>query len=108
MRPVRRANKPCRLHVPIVLKSGSLKLLEPSGPVQVFTGIAWRLSNSMEQSYSWETSMLACAMAHANVAMYIKYHLLIFAEHYTNQNCVRVVPPEDGQVMPEACRGFEV
>ena len=28
------------LHVPIVLKSGSLKLLEPSGPVQACNGIA--------------------------------------------------------------------
>jgi hypothetical protein len=27
--------------------------------------------------------------------------------HYTHQNCVRVVPPEDGQMMPETCRGFE-
>jgi hypothetical protein len=30
MRPVRRTDK----HVPIVLQSGSLNLLEPSGPVQ--------------------------------------------------------------------------
>jgi hypothetical protein len=29
--------------VPIVLKSGSLKLLEPSGPVQACTGIALTL-----------------------------------------------------------------
>ena len=29
---VRRAEKPYRFHVPIVLKSGSLNLLEPSGP----------------------------------------------------------------------------
>jgi len=28
------------LHVPIVLKSGSLNLLEPSGPVQACNGIA--------------------------------------------------------------------
>ena len=28
------------LHMPIVLKSGSLKLMEPSGPVQVCTGTA--------------------------------------------------------------------
>ena len=28
------------LHVPIVLKSGNLNLLEPSGPVQACTGIA--------------------------------------------------------------------
>jgi hypothetical protein len=26
---------------------------------------------------------------------------------YTHRNCVRVVPPEDGQVMLETCRGFE-
>jgi hypothetical protein len=34
---VRRADN---LHVPIVLKSGSLNLLEPSGPVQACNGIA--------------------------------------------------------------------
>jgi hypothetical protein len=28
------------LHVPIVFKSGSLNLLEPSGPVQAYNGIA--------------------------------------------------------------------
>jgi hypothetical protein len=28
------------LHVPIVLKSGSLKLLETSGPFQIYNGIA--------------------------------------------------------------------
>ena len=31
--------QPYHLHVPIVLKSGSLKLLEPSGPVQDCNGI---------------------------------------------------------------------
>ena len=41
--------KPYRIHVPIVLKSGSLKLLEPSGPVQVFNGIALPLLVSFEQ-----------------------------------------------------------
>jgi hypothetical protein len=33
-------SQPCHLHVPIVLKSGSLNLLEPSGPVQACNGIA--------------------------------------------------------------------
>jgi len=28
-----------QLHVPIVLKSGSLKLLEPSGPLQAYTRV---------------------------------------------------------------------
>jgi hypothetical protein len=27
--------------------------------------------------------------------------------HNTHQNCVCIVTPEDGQVMPETCRGFE-
>jgi len=40
---VRRADKPYHLHVPIVLKSGSLSLLEPSGPVQACNGFALRL-----------------------------------------------------------------
>jgi hypothetical protein len=30
----------CHLHVPIVLKSGSLNVLEPSGPVQACNGVA--------------------------------------------------------------------
>jgi hypothetical protein len=32
--------KPYHFHVPIVLKSGSLNRLEPSGPVQACNGIA--------------------------------------------------------------------
>jgi len=32
--------QPYHLHVPIIVKSGSLKLLEPSGPVQACNGIA--------------------------------------------------------------------
>jgi hypothetical protein len=32
--------RPYHLHVPIVLKSGSLNLLEPSGPVKACNGIA--------------------------------------------------------------------
>jgi len=31
---------PYHLHVPIVLKSGTLNLLEPLGPVQAYNGIA--------------------------------------------------------------------
>jgi len=36
--------QPYYLHVPTVLKSGNLNLLEPSGPVQVCNGIALPLS----------------------------------------------------------------
>jgi hypothetical protein len=50
---------------------------------RLFTGYGWTvLTIPRKQS----TSITAC---------------------YTHQNCVRVVPPEDGQVMPETCRGFE-
>ena len=34
------SSQPCHLHVPIVLKSGRLNLLEPSGPVQACNGTA--------------------------------------------------------------------
>jgi hypothetical protein len=33
--------QPHHLHVPIVLKSGSLNILEPSGPIQACTGISF-------------------------------------------------------------------
>jgi hypothetical protein len=37
---MRRADSHYHLHVPINLKSGSLNLLEPSGPVKACNGIA--------------------------------------------------------------------
>ena len=37
---MRTADKPYHLNVLIVLKSGSLNLLEPSGPVQACNGVA--------------------------------------------------------------------
>jgi len=37
---MRMADKPYHLHVPIVLKTGSLNLLEPLGPVEASNGIA--------------------------------------------------------------------
>jgi len=39
-RPVRKADNRAAFYVPTVLKCGSLKLLEPSGSVQVYTGVA--------------------------------------------------------------------
>jgi hypothetical protein len=45
--------QPYHLHVPTVLKSGSLNLLEPSGPVQAYNGIALPLHSLLY--YSAET-----------------------------------------------------
>ena len=42
-RPVGRARQPYYIHVPTVLKSGSLNLLETSRPVQACNGIAFLL-----------------------------------------------------------------
>ena len=42
--------QPYYLHVPIVLKSGSLRFLEPSGPVQACIDIALHLSTVCKQS----------------------------------------------------------
>jgi hypothetical protein len=46
--------QPCHLHVPIVLKSGSFILQEPSGPVQACNWIALPLpSTRITSSFSW-------------------------------------------------------
>jgi hypothetical protein len=60
--------QPCHLYLPIVLKSGSLNLLEPSGPVRAFNGIALPLSHihatafypqriSSDTYWKWKTIM---------------------------------------------------
>ena len=48
-----RDDKLSHLHVTIVLKSGSLNLLEPSGPVQACTGIAFCCRTKAEQGQSF-------------------------------------------------------
>jgi hypothetical protein len=48
--------------------------------------------------------MFQASLAHPQEALH--EHISITA-CYTHQNCVHVMPPEDGQVMPETCRGFE-
>ena len=48
--------QPYHLHVPIVMKFGSLNLLEPSGPVQARNGIALPFSLSTEFSAMWGAS----------------------------------------------------
>jgi len=41
--------QPYHLHVPTVLKSGSLNLLEPSGPVKARNGIALHLYEAVKR-----------------------------------------------------------
>jgi len=43
--------RPYQLHVPIILKSGSLKFLEPSGPLQACRGIALSFYTPSNVSY---------------------------------------------------------
>jgi len=50
---VRRADNLFHLHVPNALKSGSLSLLEPSGPVQACNGIALPLPLPLPLVYLW-------------------------------------------------------
>jgi hypothetical protein len=50
---VHRADRqPYHLHVLIVLKSGNLNLLEPSGPVQAFLGMALPLPLYSQHSFN--------------------------------------------------------
>ena len=54
--------QPYHLHKPIVLKSGSLKLLEPPGPVQACNGIALpftRCGNGI-RIFQWQQFMKSC------------------------------------------------
>jgi hypothetical protein len=49
--------QPCHLHVLIVMKSGSLNLLEPLGPLQACNGIALPLTVLYS---SWQACCLLC------------------------------------------------
>jgi hypothetical protein len=60
--------QPYHLHVPFVLKSGSLNLLELSGPVQVCNGIAlpfiYTLSSVTGTAYRSELNVVSTQMIH--------------------------------------------
>ena len=45
------------VHVPIVLKSGNLKLLKPTGPVQACNGIALPLASTENDSIIFITNL---------------------------------------------------
>jgi hypothetical protein len=52
--------------------------------------------------------MFQVSLAHPQEALTItREQSASITAHYTHQNFVCVVPPEDGQVMPKTCRGFE-
>ena len=55
--------QPYHLHVPIVLKSGSLNLLEPSGPVQACNGIALAFNCICPLVKSACNMQLCCSMS---------------------------------------------
>jgi len=50
--------------VPIVLKSGSLNLLEPSGPVQACNGIALPLPFTLSFSFTHLHFLSFCCTSH--------------------------------------------
>ena len=53
------------LHVPIVLKSVSLNILEPSGPVQACNGIVLPLLTELKQVVSTEINPFCSKFLHA-------------------------------------------
>jgi len=50
--------QPYHLHVPMFLKSGSLNLLESSGPVQAYSGIALPFTFMLNVKLRWSTTRL--------------------------------------------------
>jgi hypothetical protein len=68
---------PYHLHVPIVLKSGSLNLLEPSGSVQGCNGIALPLQHTW-LVFVTETQCVYCALRAECVCVCVWFGLPIF------------------------------
>jgi len=52
--------QPYHLQVPIVLKCGSVKLMEPSGPVQACNGIALPLPVNLKKMTSDQSENYTC------------------------------------------------
>jgi hypothetical protein len=66
--------QPCHLHAPIVLKSGSLNLLEPSGPVKACNGIALAFT----YTYSFEALLdIKCVTSFCILQQLQKLHSLM-------------------------------
>ena len=73
--------QPFHLHVPIVLKSGSLNLLEPSGPVQVCTGIALPVLTILTQTFlSFFLSL--CSISNILHEIQTRFQILLFTIFY--------------------------
>jgi len=76
---VRRAdNLATFIHVPIVLKSRSLKLLEPSGPVQACNGITLPLHLPIKLALKWQVEYLHLSFR----ILIILKHLKVSAKHF--------------------------
>jgi hypothetical protein len=83
MRPVRRADNFTTLNMPIVLNSGSLNLLEPSGPVQACNGIAFNTG------FSKSKNIPPTLLFKAYKILYIKlYEAISIKEFDQKPNCL--------------------
>jgi hypothetical protein len=102
---VRRADY---LHVPIVLKSGSLNLLETSGPVKACNGIAllytFRALLAHPQEALHKRHLVYCVRMSVAVKLQSCHSQLTLYAHNT-PSAVCSGPSEDEQVMFETCRG---
>ena len=72
--------QPYHLHVPSVLKSGSLNLLEPSGSVQACNGIALPLplSNSVKYNQCW-LNLTKNQAFHMKIKVHVWWSFWIFS-----------------------------
>jgi hypothetical protein len=69
--------QPWHLHVPIVMKSGSLNLLEPSGPVKACKGIALPLPLAADKRLSF-----FCRLGAGPSTLYQKAHVTKYYIEY--------------------------
>ena len=68
--------------MPIVFKSGSLNLLEPSGPVQACNGIALPLPSFVKRHYCITTAVTINMINPLNAELNLICHLLALGAHY--------------------------
>ena len=81
--------KPYHLHVPIVLKSGSLNLLKPSGPVLACNGIALPFT-----FYNWKQSFPQYIFSIYPTAVTSTTRTTLYSETSDNSNNIRCTNPK--------------
>jgi len=87
---MRRGRKPYHLRVTNVLKSGSLNLLEPSGPVQACNGVALPLCSDINTLRLWDKISPGNHSQNGTELHWADYVLRSYIKNYVNLFVFRI------------------